>query len=270
MGDERYSARFGRRAARTQRVDAARRSDRLDEVLDQPVDEDRIARVRRVATAFHRHEAAVQHRCQFGAGRMRSNRVLLAVDHEEGCVDPLAHAAERPLAVAVRGSAGLGQHRRWHVETPLDAILDLFGRVRLTEHLIEEELEEVLVLALPVVRVVLGPTLRGVEWLVEGILLARGNARRQRHRRADGNEPQHTLGMICCELQAPERATRQRYEHRRVGVRGIEDCERVGSELEVRIRGRVSWPPREACATPVEGDHTVATSQGRDLRLPEP
>ena len=49
------------------------------------------------------------------------------------------------------------------LEAPADAVLDRLGRVRLGEHLRDEELEEVAVVAEPVVAVVLRPALVGVE-----------------------------------------------------------------------------------------------------------
>ena len=52
---------------------------------------------------------------------------------------------------------GIGQRLGCGLQPPADSVLDLLGRVRLGEHLREEELQEPAVVAQPVTGVVLGP-----------------------------------------------------------------------------------------------------------------
>ena len=91
-------------------------------------------------------------------------RTRAASSRDRRLVELPARAASRSASPASSRSA------------PADAVLDLLGRVRLGEDLREEELEEVGVVAQPVVAVVLRPALVGVELLVE-------RARRPRPRR---------------------------------------------------------------------------------------
>ena len=68
---------------------------------------------------------------------------------------------------------------RRRLEPPADAVLDRLRRVRLREHLREEELEEAAVVAEPVVAVVLRPAFVGVELLVPRVQRALARAARR-------------------------------------------------------------------------------------------
>ena len=70
------------------------------------------------------------------------------------------------------------------LEPPADAVLDGLGRVRLREHLREEELEEAAVVSKPVVAVVLAQPLLGVELLVPGEELTIRDRLAERKRRS--------------------------------------------------------------------------------------
>ena len=93
---------------------------------------------------------------------------LGALDDERGgsCTRAASsRASRRRSGPPVRGDERLGRR----LETPAHAVLDRLGRVRLGEHLREEELEEAAVVPQPVVAVVLRPALVGVELLVPRI-----------------------------------------------------------------------------------------------------
>ena len=80
---------------------------------------------------------------QRGALGVRADQVLVAVDHEHGAArrGPRCRANSSRAAQAQRGRR-VGQRLGVGLERPADAVLDLLGRVRLGEHLREEELEE--------------------------------------------------------------------------------------------------------------------------------
>ena len=99
------------------------------------------------------------------------DRVVGALDHEHRAADAAAELAHGLLVEAsppLRRDERLGRR----LEAPADAVLDRLRRVRLGEHLREEELEEAAVVAQPVVAVVLRPALVGVELLVPRVARA--------------------------------------------------------------------------------------------------
>ena len=162
IGDERYSARFGRRGGAHPRASVSRVGcTRVDEVLDEAVDEDRVAGVRTVAAARDRDEpAAGERRRARRPAACGPDRVLVAVDDEHRARGLARSTARKHVVVAaMQATRRVGQRAGLDLEAPADAVLDLLGRVRLGEHPPEEELEEALVVALPVVPVVLGPAL---------------------------------------------------------------------------------------------------------------
>ena len=113
-----------------------------DELAQQQIDLDRVARVWDVPRAFECHEPA--------AGRLRERRtlcdgadpVLVAMDNERWAPYARAGFGEQFLTGhsdaehGVENRFGCGLHR------PADAVLDLLARVRLGEAPREEELDE--------------------------------------------------------------------------------------------------------------------------------
>ena len=135
-------------------------------------------------------------------------RVLVAVDHEHRAVAPVrTRRGTLGSPQASRPTVGVGQRGRVDLEPPADAVLDLLGRVRLGEHPPRRRTR-----GSPRSRAASSggctspsPRLR-VERLVErSAPAARAVARRQRHRRADGDEAEHPLGMVGRELDRPQR-----------------------------------------------------------------
>ena len=215
-----------------------RRRRPVDELAQGSVDLRRVARLRAVAGPLERHQGPAGELGQGRPLRMGHDRVPIAVDHERRAADPLGKLADALAADGGQRDVGLGERRRIGLEGPADAVLDLLGRVRLAEHLAEEEPEEVLVLrraATPVVVVVLGPALVGLERLVEGrgdrALRVAGRERnrgpddRPRRRRAPGARRRARLP------RAPRRRARRSRRAR---------C-RCGPSRRAR-RGRTRYP----------------------------
>ena len=90
-----------------------------------------------------------------------------------------------------------------------DAVLDRLRRVGFGEHAPEEELEEAVVVELPVVAVVLGPSLGRGERLVEGVHRPLGMGRRERYGRTDRHHAEHAVGAVGRHLDRPQRAARE-------------------------------------------------------------
>ena len=209
------------RASRSRGRDAAcaarRRSRASRCAWPSPIGEEtKSARLRRDLPRTQRRAGAG------GATKSRSSRLTLTGSRTCGpCPDPSsrtssppvssARAIPRPGPVIASSAPWIDEHRAAdaatqvarrvliehlpelcrderlsrRLEPPADAVLDRLRRVRLREHLREEELEEACVVAEPVVAVVLRPALVGVELLVPGIELrdlqpARRTARRER------------------------------------------------------------------------------------------
>jgi hypothetical protein len=189
------------------------------------------------------------------------------VDHEHRAGDPAAERSE--LLGVFQHPALVGQRQRLarRLEPPADTVLDLLGRVRLGEHLREEELEEVAVVLEPVVLVVLRPALVGLERLVERRLNARAVHAERRGRR-DEHRAVDPVGVLGGEQGAPQDAGRQPDEHRAVGARGVHDRHCVGGELALGVGLDLRRAVRAPVAAPVERDHASVPGEIGDLRLP--
>ena len=123
-------------------------------------------------------------------------------------------------------------------------VLDLLGRVRLVEHLLEEEADEVLEAALePVVLVVLRPAPGGVEPGVEGELLARRAGHRQPAGRGDADQPAHAVGMSGGHVHRPRHPAREPHEQGPLGLRRVEDGDRVCGVLAIGVRRSAGRAP---------------------------
>ena len=102
--------------------------------------------------------------------RIGLDLVVVAVDHQQRAADLAIHRLadierrrDRPRL------HGLDQHRAGGLARPVDAVLDLLGRVRLGEDVADEVLGEIRIVGEPVVAVVLVPAL-------ERLALRPGNA----------------------------------------------------------------------------------------------
>ncbi len=200
---------------------------------------------------------------------MWADQVAIAVDHEHRALHALAGLAELLEPAEVERRHRVGERRGVGLERPADAVLDLLRRVRLVEDPGEEELEEALVVPLPVVAVVLRPALVGVELLLEAADdRSLGEPWGERNRRADVGDRRHTVGVVRGEQGAPQRAARDSHEHRALGVRRVQHGDRVGRELGLDVRGDPARAVRLAVAAPVEGDDAEMTCEVGDLRLP--
>ena len=242
---------------------------RADELAEQAVDADRVARVRAVPGALQRDERSTGDPRELGAHLERPDRVVGPVDHQHGARDALAEARELRRIVQLAAEIGERERLRRRLQAPPDAVLDLLGRVRLGEHLPEEELEEVAVVLEPVVAVVLGPALVGLERLVErrrdarGVLGERGGGGDE-HR---GRDP---LGMLGGEQHAPQRARRQPDHHGTLDARRVHDRQRVSGELPLGVGVDGLRPIRASVSTSVEREHARVAGEIRDLPLPVP
>src|SRR4029453_1420159 len=144
------------------------RRDRLCEVPDECVDLYRVTGVRPVSRAFEEHEGRAQLRRESLSALRLDELVFGSVDDERRAADARAEL-DRRLRVELLGipaakanEQGLGIR----LEPPADAVLDLLRRVRLREHLRDEELDIAAPVTQPVMTVLLRPALVRVELLV--------------------------------------------------------------------------------------------------------
>jgi hypothetical protein len=140
------------------------------EVPDRAVDHHRLTRVGQVPGPLQEQQLAPGELCYPFTSLPRLAAVQATVDGQDGT----AHPGQGGLGVLLAGR----RERRVHEEQvrrgrgfqgPAHAVLALLGRVRLGEHLAEEELEVPRPVAQHVVPVDLGPALLGGENLVEVI-----------------------------------------------------------------------------------------------------
>ncbi len=196
-------------AARLAAHPAARRR-RAREVTQEQVDLDRISRVRRVARTVERDESPARQLGELGTGRMRPDRIVPAVDDEDGTAHARGQLASLVGVLDTACALRRDEHLRRRLERPVHGVLDLLGRVRLGEHLREEELEEVGVMLEPVLAVVLQPSLVRIELLVERDHGAASRRRRaERQRRSDEDHALDALGMVRREEQGALRSHRE-------------------------------------------------------------
>ncbi len=150
-----------------------------------------------------------------------------------------------------------------------DAVLDLLGRVRLGEDLREEEGQEAGVVAQPVVAVVLGPPLVGVQLGVEGGRRpSPWRLGRERHRGPDEDRALDPVGMVGRQNQSALAAHRVTDHEGAFGLRGVEDRDCVGRVLGLGVRLRLLGPVRQPVPAPVEGDHAEVPCEVGHLHLP--
>ena len=247
-----------------------RRRRRRDEVPEQQVDLHRITSLRKVARSPERDELAARRRCESDSLRLRPDRVRVAVHDEHRAADARTEIGERDTGRQADPRVVVGERLGRGLEGPRDPVLDRLRRVRLREALPQEELEEVVVVAQPVVDVVLRPPFVGVERLVEGVHPALGQLRRQRNRRADERGAGDALRVLGSEQDAPQRGARDADHDCALGRGRIEHSECVERELADRVRLRAHGPVGAAVAAPVERDDPAVAREVRDLHLPVP
>ena len=214
-------------------------SERIDEAADEQVDLNGVAGERRVARSgqFDQLGLVAQRPGQAGAGLGTDDGVCAALDDQAGAADPGDQRRHIALRVPDRGTPGVGERRSRGLECPADAVLGGLGRMRLGEHLGEEELQESLVVARPVVSVVLGPALAGAEPVLKPSQIGKPGRRerRQRCRRADEDLARYPLRAEHGHIQRVRRSEGEGDNHRAVGAGGIHDGQRVGRELRRHV-----------------------------------
>ncbi len=251
---------------RTQRFEAS------GEVVDQPVHQHGLACVGKVAGAG---DADVLRAHQLGEGEAALERlavVAVALDDEHRA----AHAAAGLLdLLPARGGRLLVDHQELDrtVEPVRDGVLDLLGRVRLREHLAEEELEEATMVGADVVAVLLLPPVGCRALFVEG--LPRGDAPRvardeQREPRSERHEAEHALRVRGGDLdRGPHAVAADAGEHGRLGRRGVHHFQAVGrvpaGQPSPRRVRRVGAPVPAA----VIDDDAMVAGEVVHLRLPD-
>ena len=147
----------------------------------------------------------------------------------------LARRACRAPRVVSAQRLGVG------LEPPADAVLDLLGRVRLGEHLAEEELEEAAVVAAASSGGCTSPSPRRCRARSSKRVTRRARvAGRERHRRADDDDAAAPArGARRRAASAQRRAARERRRATAaLGAGRVEHRERVGGELARRRRPR--------------------------------
>src|SRR3954451_14253352 len=198
IGDEMYQGALApgapaRPYAPLRAARGARRVRALGETAHQQVDLHRVARLGPVTGTLERDESSPD---QLGEGRsrvVRTDGVGGPMRDQDRAADPGRALAYARRVREPRGELGRDERLGGGLQAPADRVLALLGRMRLAEHLGEEELEKVLVVLEPVVAVPLLPPLVGVVPALEhrlGIGARRG--RGERKRRGDGHHSRHT------------------------------------------------------------------------------
>src|SRR5918994_105181 len=140
------------------------RRDLVGELLQQRVHLHRVTPRRDVARALERDERPARQLRDRERALAGLAVVQLAMDDQDGAADACNQRAGLILVGEQPRRLLLGEDERLGaaVEPPVDAVLDLLRRVRLRDLLREEELEEVTIVASPVMDVALGPALVAV------------------------------------------------------------------------------------------------------------
>ena len=239
-----------------------RRWRRHGEVAQQQVEPHRVAHVRRVAAALHQHQPRVgQPLGDRGATPAADDGVLGPLDQQHRAPDAgqLVVGVDPVAADAEQDGVGIG------LETPADGILDLLRRVGLREALAVEELEVALPVARPVVAVLLGPALVGVEHVVERGSLARDRA--DVDVRPDLHQGRDPLGMPGREQHL--RAAAPGDDDRLLDAVRVEHGDRVLCRLLPAVRRAFAGPVGPAVAARIEADHAAVPGEVGDLAAPE-
>ncbi|MGA8635767.1 MAG: hypothetical protein WB805_13055, partial [Candidatus Dormiibacterota bacterium] len=131
---------------------------RTGKVSDQQVHLDRLTCVGAMPRTLEADEGRAHELGENSSGLMGTDGVVGSMNDERRTLDASDQVAEQRL-VELR-TRGRGDERfRRCLLPPSHGILDLFGRVRIREHMRHEEVEEALVVLQPVVPVELEPSL---------------------------------------------------------------------------------------------------------------
>ena len=244
----------------------------IDQIAQQEVERDGVAPLRPVAGALEQDELPAGQLCERHATVVADDVVVRPVHDEHRAAHLPAGRLDLGLVRQARGEGlACDQHLRGRVVREGDEVLDLLRRVRLREDLTDEEVDEAVVVAQPVVLVVLRPALVGGELLVPGVRGARGIRRDdERDCAADEHRPENALRMPRREVQRVECAERDAHDDRGVDTSRVENGGSVIGELDRVVRLRTERPVGEAVPTAVEGHDPVVAGQVRDLALPHP
>ncbi len=150
IGEDRYSARGGRRSARLNDVQVGRgwmRSTNCSIAAFTTIGSRAWGPWPPPSTVSRSPPVTSARAATGGVG---PDGVLVAVDHEDRARTRSQTERKPSRPHSVQPAQRVGDHVGVVVECPPDAVLDLLGRVRLGEHLAEEELEEAGVVAVPV------------------------------------------------------------------------------------------------------------------------
>ena len=250
-----------------------RRREASGEVVDQPVDEHRVAGHRDVPGAG---EQDVLRAGQLGhqvpaLGGLAV--VAVALDHEHGA----AHAAAQRLGLLLRRADRvrvLHQQRLDRAVEPVgDGVLDLLRRVRLREHLAEEELEELALVGADVVAVLLLPARRLVDHLVPPRVrraAPRVRRRQRRDARGDRDDAEDALRVLGRDLERGlDAVAADPAEHGGLGRRGVHHRQAVRRPPAVEPRARRVGDVGVAVAAAVVDDDPVVAREVVHLRLPQ-
>jgi hypothetical protein len=236
------------------------------------VDDHGFARLREVTHPSQGNVGPARELGDAGAALRRHTPVLQTVDRHHRAADP----AQDPLGllIGVRGGRCLvvQNHRfRTGAHRPVDAVLELLGRVRFAEQLPEEELGIAPPVAEPVVPVDLLPPLVGLPMDLEVLVLAILDRRRdERPPRCDRDDPEDPVGMFCrSEKRAPPGGA-EADQDCLVDPDGVHDSDGVCVELGVAVGLEGARPVRAPVSTGIDRHDCVLPRKIRHLRLPDP
>ncbi len=250
------------------------RREPFGEAADLVVDEDRVPGERSVSGSLDDDEVAAG---EFGeplAILQPADVVVGSVEHRHRLchqgTEGLDVGAHRTVAPKSPGR-GVDQGLRRDLVSPRDSVLDLLCRVRLAEHLREEEPHEVVVVAIePVVLVVLVPPVGVRQGLVPGHVVAGGVIDGEAAGRGDGEDPEHALGPARRHVHRPAGTARKRNEDSLIDACRIHHGNGVGGILLVRVCRGARRATGGATSATVEGDDPEVTREVAHLRLPDP
>jgi hypothetical protein len=250
------------------------RHDPVDERPDLPVDQHRVPGRQPVPGALDEQQLGAGQLGQPLADRVRAHLVLGAVDGQHRAADVgaqrLDRRADRAVAAEPAGRRG-GQHLGLDVQRPADAVLDLLGRVRLGEHRVHEEPDEVRVAAAePVVLVVLPPALVAAVRFAPDVPVPLRLGDPEAARGAQRHDPLHPVRVRGGDPDRPGHAAGEADEHGPVHAGVVEHGDGVGRVLLVGVRGGLERAAGPAAAAAVEGDHPEVPGQVGHLGLPDP
>ena len=244
-----------------------------NEFADRLVDDDGFARLRQMSRSGKGKQLPAGELDDEFTALVRLAAVTVAVNGEDGALDPAKHRLG--FLLARRGDRTLlvhDQRLRSDVHRPANCVLGLLRRVRLAEQLAEEELREAAPVPQPVVPVLLVPALVDVELGLEaGCVRAMRDRRREVRRPGrDRDDAEHAFGIHRRGEQGPPAARAQPDQHGALDADRVHDRDRVFDELGVRVRGDVGGPVGAPVAPRVDGDDPGSPREVGHLRLPRP